>query len=118
LKIGEYQHAITHLIAITDDFNQKANSILLHAMALNKLGTIIATKERQPKVSRSSTNAFADTKILRKLFASEESSTCLLVITIKLNRTLKISFRNQAALFYHKTPWAIVTDHKVSLTKH
>lgn len=87
-------------------------------MALNKLGTINPTKARQPKVSKSSTNAFADIKILRKLFVSEASFTCLLVTTIKLNRTLRTSFLGQAVLFYHIILWEIVIDRKVSQKKH
>jgi hypothetical protein len=87
-------------------------------MTLNKLGTINSTKARQPKVSKLSTNAFADTKILRKLFVSEVSFTCLLVTTIKLNRTLRTSFLGRAVLFYHIILWGIAIDRKVSQKKH
>jgi len=87
-------------------------------MALNKLGTINPTKARQPKVSKSLTNAFAATKIFRKLFVSEANSTYLLATTIKLNRTLGFSFLGQDVLFCLTTLWGIVIDRKVSQTKH
>ena len=39
LKLGQAENALTHLVAISEEYQSKPNAILLSAMALNKLGT-------------------------------------------------------------------------------
>ena len=70
LKVGRLAEALAHLAAIPDDYAHKANSLLLQAMALNKLGTTGQIKATLRRVCSWLISVSAGTSILRRPSAS------------------------------------------------
>jgi tetratricopeptide (TPR) repeat protein len=75
LHVGRAEQAIDRLSAISDEYENKANALLLAAMAYNKLGTSFLIEATSARAWRLSMSAFASMRCSRRPCALGGSCT-------------------------------------------